>query len=348
MQRSLEQRYSIKFCVKLNKTSTETIGLLKEAYGDQSLSSAQVKRWHKSFKEGREDVEDEQRSGRPSTTQTDEDVNRVREFLNIDRRASLREISEELNLTYYNVREIVTAKLEMRKVCAKLVPKVLSDEQKQLRVEKCREVLESDEQDNTLDNCITGDETWCFEYDPEGKRESAEWHTKQSPRPKKARMSKSKVKTMLIIFFDSRGIVHKEFVPPGSTVNAAFYKEVLLRLKNRVARVRPDLVNNWTLHHDNAPAHTAFLCTSALAKMGVPVLPHPPYSPDLSPPDFFLFPLVKRKLKGRRFDSIEAIQKAVTAELNAIPADEFKKCFLQWKDRYQRCIDAQGSYFEEY
>ena len=152
----------------------------------------------------------------------------------------------------------------------------------------------------------------------------------------------------LIIFFDSRGIVHKEFVPPGSTVNAAFYKEVLLRLKNRVARVRPDLVNNWTLHHDNAPAHTAFLCTSALAKMGVPVLPHPPYSPDLSPPDFFLFPRLKRKLKGRRFDSIEAIQKTVTAELNAIPADEFKKCFLQWKDRYQRCIDAQGSYFEEY
>jgi hypothetical protein len=54
MQRSLDQRYAIKFCVKLNKTSTETIGLLKEAYGDQSLSSAQVKRWHKSFKEGRE------------------------------------------------------------------------------------------------------------------------------------------------------------------------------------------------------------------------------------------------------------------------------------------------------
>ena len=83
MQRSLEQRYSIKFCVKPNKTCAETIRLLKEAYGDQSLSSAQVKRWHKSFKEGREDVEDEQRSGRPSTTKTNEDVNRVREFLGV-------------------------------------------------------------------------------------------------------------------------------------------------------------------------------------------------------------------------------------------------------------------------
>ncbi len=133
------------------------------------------------------------------------------------------------------------------------------------------------------------------------------------------RMSESKVKTILIIFFDSQGIVHKEFVPPGSTVNAAFYKEVLLRLKNSVARVRPDLVNNWTLHHVNAPAHTAFLCTSALAKMGVPVLPHPPYS-QTCPPDFFLFPRLK----------------------------SLKNVSCSGRDRYQRCIDAQGSYFEEY
>lgn len=197
MQRSLEQRYAIKFCVKLNKTYTETHGLLKEAYGDQVLSRAQVNLWHRAFKEGREDAEDKQRSGRPSTTQTEEDVNRVCEFLNIDRRASLREMSEELNLTYYNVHQIVTEKLAMRKVCAKLDPKVLTDEQMQLRVRLSHEVLESDGQDNILETTITGDESWCFEYDPESKRQSAEWHTNASPRPKKARMAKSKVKTML-------------------------------------------------------------------------------------------------------------------------------------------------------
>jgi hypothetical protein len=144
-------------------------------------------------------------------------------------------------------------------------------------------VLENDEQNDTLDSAITGDETWRFEYDPESKEQSVEWHTNSTPRPKKARMLKSKVKTMLIVFFDSRGIVHKEFVPQESTVNVAFYKEVLLRLNKRVARCRPDMVNNWTLHHDNAPVHTAFLCTSLLTKMGVPVLPHPPYSSDVYP-----------------------------------------------------------------
>jgi len=61
-----------------------------------------------------------------------------------------------------------------------------------------------------MDNVISGDETWIFQYDPETKRQSAEWHTQKSPRPKKARMSKSKIKTMLIVFFDRRGIVQKE------------------------------------------------------------------------------------------------------------------------------------------
>ena len=79
-----------------------------------------------------------------------------------------------------------------------------------------------------------------FDYDPKTKRQSEEWHTKSS-RPKKAHMSRSRVKTMIIVFFDSRGIVHKEFVPPGQTVNHAFYKDVLERLRKLVQRVRREI-----------------------------------------------------------------------------------------------------------
>ena len=104
---------------------------------------------------------------------------------------------------------------------------------------------------------ITGDETWMFEYDPETKRQSKEWHTSASPRPKKAKMSKSKIKSTLICFFDSQGIVHTEFVPQGQTVNQFYYREILERLRKRVARVRPSIANNWMLHRDNAPCHMA-------------------------------------------------------------------------------------------
>lgn len=92
----------------------------------------------------------------------------------------------------------------------------------------------------------------------ETKRQSMEWHTSTSPRPKKARMAKSKIKCMLICFFDIHGIVHKEFVPQGrQTVNQYFYREVLERLRKRVIHVRPNIKNKWVLHHDNARCHTA-------------------------------------------------------------------------------------------
>ena len=75
------------------------------------------------------------------------------------------------------------------------------DEQKENRVSISREFLDRVTGDpDFLKQVITGDERWVFEYDPETKRQSFEWHTTESPRPKKARMSKSKMKSMLIVF----------------------------------------------------------------------------------------------------------------------------------------------------
>jgi len=88
----------------------------------------------------------------------------------------------------------------MRKVCAKMVSKELTEEQKQRRVTICQDLLER--QDDILGRVIIGDETWVYQYDPETKRQSAQWKTANSPRPKKFCQSKSKVKTMLLTFFD--------------------------------------------------------------------------------------------------------------------------------------------------
>ena len=94
MEIFLEQRHAVKFCVKLNKTSKETFDMLKEAFGDACMSYSQAKKWHKAFKEGREAITDEARSGRPTTSRTDEHLTRVRELLNKDRRMSIRMIAE--------------------------------------------------------------------------------------------------------------------------------------------------------------------------------------------------------------------------------------------------------------
>jgi hypothetical protein len=98
-------------------------------------------------------------------------------------------------------------------------------------------------------------------YDPETKQQSSQWKSPNTPQQKKVRQVRSNVKSMLIIPFDIQGIVHKEFIPPGQTVNGKFYCEVLKQLREGIWHKRPDKwkKNNWFLHHDNAPAHTSLV-----------------------------------------------------------------------------------------
>jgi len=104
---------------------------------------------------------------------------------------------------------------------------------------------------------------------------------------------------MLIVFFDMRGIVHHEFAPEGQTVNAEFYCNVLRRMREDIRRKRTELwrEGNWLLRDDNAPSHRALVTREFLAHNSIITLPHPPYSPDLAPSDFFLFPKMKLQLR---------------------------------------------------
>jgi len=124
--------------------------------------------------------------------------------------------------------------------------------------------------------------------------------------------------------------------------------EILACLRDAVRRKRPELWVNqtWVLHHDNAPAHASLLIRGYLAKHQTPVVPHPPYSPDLAPADFFLFPKLKTTLKGRRSQTIEEIQENATIELRAISSNAFQEAFKKCKKRWERCIASRGNYFE--
>ncbi|XP_074257002.1 protein GVQW3 isoform X2 [Saimiri boliviensis] len=126
--RYLEQRISIKFCVKLNKSASETHHLLKEAYGDEVMSRARVFDWHKRFKEGREDVRDDARSGRPVTHRTDENIQKVKDLVCSNRQLTVRMMAEELNLDKETVRLILKENLNMKKISAKVISSVLKGE----------------------------------------------------------------------------------------------------------------------------------------------------------------------------------------------------------------------------
>jgi len=185
-----------------------------------------------------------------------------------------------------------------------------------------------------MSSVITGDECWVYACDPETKQMSSQWNTASSLRRKKARQVKSNVKTMLMAFFDINGLVHHKYVSREQTVYKKFYKTALQRLRDAVRRHRPEKwrFGNWILLHDNAPAQRAVTTNEFLAKHNIPSLPHPPYSPDLAPCNFFLSPQLKKTMKDRRFGYVEEIQANATRQLSAITKVTTRGAFVSGRN----------------
>ena len=285
------------------------------------MSRADVYRWHAGFRDGREDVKDDARSGRPSTARTDENVESVRRLLTEDRRTTLQVIADRLNIVKNTIRLIVTEDFGKRKICARFAPHSLTREQKQERVVYCKDFLLMGQDELIRENIITFDETWCFAYDTATKRQNAELVGQNSPKTKETAISKIVSEDDVnCFFFDAEGVIHGEFVPEEQKVNAEFYVGVLDRLLKRIRRVRTAKFQSseWFLLHDNDPSPNAAIAKQFLSNRSIAVLHHPHDSPDLAPADYFLFPKLKFSLKGRHFETVEEIQFTVTRELNNI------------------------------
>jgi len=237
---NVEQHVNVKFCLKLGKSATETYDLLKKVYGDECLSRTQVFERLKRFKEGREEIEDYQRHDRPSTSKTGANIEKVGEFVRQRRGLSIRAVAEFINIDKETVRQILHNNFNMKKVCSKMVPRLLTPEQKEIRMNICADILQNIENDpNFLENVITCGESWFFQYDPDSKRNFMLREEPHSPRKKKkTRQSKSKFKAMTIFFSDIQGIGHVDWVPEGQTVNQVYYKEVLANLCEWMKRRR--------------------------------------------------------------------------------------------------------------
>jgi histone-lysine N-methyltransferase SETMAR len=179
-----------------------------------------------------------------------------------------------------------------------------------------------------LGKVVSGDESWVFAYDPEIKMQPSEWHTSSSQHPKESRATKSNIKVMLVAFFNDEEIVYREFVPTATSVNAAFYVKALTRLRESARGKRPQKwKNDWALHHNNAPSHTAKAVQQFLARNNIPIVPHPSYSPDLAPSDFWLFLTLKMGRRGRRFATVKDIKENADARLRAIKGEDFHQCY---------------------
>lgn len=119
------------------------------------------------------------------------------------------------------------------------------------------------------------------------------------------------------------------------------------RVLPKIREKRPELIGDdgeclWILHQDNARLHTAEYTKTWLASKGISLMDHPPYSPDLAPCDFWLFPHLKRDLRGIEFESESELKTYSLGSLRALPKEAFKSCYESWVTRMKRCIDAKG------
>jgi len=155
--------------------------LLQQAYGEDAMGRTQVFDWFRLFIEGSTSVESDPRSGRPSTSRNEE----VRTVVRNNRRLTVREIADGCGISVGSCDVILTEDLYMKRVCAKFVPRLLTDDQREQRQTIARELFERSCEDvQFLKNTVTGDDSWVYGYDPETKQQSSQWKGPTSPRNK--------------------------------------------------------------------------------------------------------------------------------------------------------------------
>ncbi|GBP39437.1 Histone-lysine N-methyltransferase SETMAR [Eumeta japonica] len=243
-----------------------------------------------------ESCEDDPRPGRPVTVVMEENVRKIEKLVLADRRIKLWQIAEELQISKERVGEIIHEHMNMRKISARWVPKMLTPFDKQRRLQTSKDFLElvGDNIDEICDRIVTVDETWVRQYDPNLNRSPCNGR-KRRKAAEEIQGSKSASKLMATIF----GIVKSYRSDVGS------YRAECCFLQ------------------DNASVHTARVSRQALKDTGFSEINHPPYSPDLAPSDYFLFSNIKKQLRGRRFVDDNQMKMAVESHFDCKEKEYF-------------------------
>ena len=292
-----EQRVYCKIRAQLGFLPTEIHADLQKVYGNGALKYATVCKWVRGFNDGRESIENDPRVGRPVSILTEKNIATVKTLIEENARYTMQEIEELSGIHSSSVLKILRERLGLRKICACCVPHLLTDEQKQSRVRLELQVIEKyDKCDpRCLEEIVTDDETWIYHFQPDSNAKNKVWVSSEGDRPVTARRYKTSNRILYAIFFDSKGPVLQIPVLKGSSVTVKFYREsVLTQLVDFYQNRRPRTsVRGIKLLHDNVLAHKSATVQEYLKESGLDVLDHPPYSPDLSPCDFWLFPRLK-------------------------------------------------------
>jgi len=347
---NIEYRTIIKFFTLKGLNATEITEELKEVYDESAPAYSTVAKWVAEFKDDpTRDFKDAPRSGRPSTTTTDENIKAVEHIVMRDRQISVRRVAAELNIPKTIVHEIMSNYLGMRKVCVRWVPKFLTPLQRANRVECCQELLQACELNSAqfLSRIVTGDETWVHHYDPLSHQEARVWKKSGEEIPTQSVRKRSAGKVMLVIFWDEDGVLLTDYLTGGKTMNGSYYASLIEQLHATILAKRHRKINHEVLVlHDNASVHKSNVVQAAIRKANFGEVNHPAYSPDIAPSDYYLFKNLKAFLRGKNFYSDDEVITTVEEHLNNLGSGFFFDGIQSLYNRWQRVVASEGYYIQ--
>ena len=327
------------FKFKLGDTASHTVEELCKAFGPSCVSVKTVERWFRKFRAGDFDLKDAPIEGRPS--EIDDDL--IKSELEQDPSLSTVKLSERLGFSEEAIRRHLH-NLGLVWKLAKWVPHELSSSQKNHRMTVCFSLLQRQSACDFLDRIVTGDEKWVS-YDNTVRGHY--WVRRGEAAPARPKQKTSKKKLLLCVWWNSKRIVHFEFLKPGETVNKDVYSAQLERVQRALLQKQPSLVNRWgvILHHDNARPHIAETTRETIQRLNWEIIPHPPYSPDLAPSDYHLFLNLQNFLTGKNFTSDDQLKNEVATFFDRQDENFFRKGIRALVETWTKCVASEGDYF---
>ena len=347
---ALTQRICVWFAFQLQWNFVQTKTALQQCFGARTISDPRIYFWRRQFWNGRAQIVDLHRQHKHKSGRSRANIRLVESAVAQYRRVTIPQLMLQTGLKHTTVQRILTLDLQLSKKCAKYNPYHITDEQYQRRQRICDFWSRLRARAPAVFRvAVTMDESWAYCYDPETKEQSRKWLRRNEVRPQKPTRNIGTRKVMVVTFFDSVGLIYREFVRPPQTINQLYFRQIVTRFDIACQNRRPRgmVGGRRFIHMDNAPAHTAALTRQHLQNLGWTILPHPPYSPDLAPNDFWLYPRMKKGLRGQRFPTLGALEDAVDDQFALITAQEYHQCMLvKWPSRWRKCLAQQGCYFE--
>jgi histone-lysine N-methyltransferase SETMAR len=342
-----DYRVYIKIRVALDKSPTEIHDELKAAYPDSFPCYSTVAMWAARFKNGRASVEDDPREGRPVTSFTEQNIELVRQVIEVNPHATYDEIEAETSINRFTIFEIIHDALKLRKVSSRYVPHLLTDENRATRVKYCKENLAFyRDGPGRLCDIFTGDEVMIYWTQLGRKSSNASWVGEGEAPRTVVKRSQFDNKTLFSIFFRTTGPVYVHAVNRGVSIDNSYYvKHCLTPAVKAIKEQRPlSGTHAMKLLHDGARPHIHSNVNNFLERNRIGLVKHPPYSPDLAPCDFWLFDYIKQRLED--YTSQKSLENAVTKIVYDISIREYRKTFEKWIERLELCEKYKGDYFE--